>query len=138
MRSTQQGAPLSALSRAGIAASLVTFVRLSPGTTSDRHQTHRSGRNRPQIRETARLVPADGAGLEQPPADRVTTGGASNMVDDSPWHPGSDRVVGEVVDRALDPLVTAPRAVQPVRVAAVAAPDVQRNEHRWLDVDRHG
>src|SRR3954454_1342166 len=108
MRSAQQGAPMIVLSRAGIAASSVTSVSLSPGTTSHRRKTHRSGRHRPKICEATRLVPADRAVLEQPPADRVTAGRSGDVVDDAPGHARSDRVVGEVVDRALDPLVTAP------------------------------
>src|SRR3954452_4351477 len=100
MRSAQHGAPLIMLSR------LITRTAslVSPRTTSGRGETHRSGRDRAQIAEAGRDVAADRAVFEQAPADGVAAGRAGDVVDDAPRHPRRHRLVGEVVDRTLDPL----------------------------------
>src|ERR1700733_4974877 len=63
---------------------------------------------------------------------------AANMIDDAEAGPRDDRRVGHVVGQPLDELLALPYAVQPVRVAAVPATDVDGHWQLGLDLEVDG
>ena len=63
---------------------------------------------------------------------------AADVVDDAEAGPRDDRRVGHVVGQSLDELFALPHAVQPVRVAAVAAADMDGHRQLGLHVEVDG
>src|ERR1700744_411663 len=59
------------------------------------------------------------------------------MVDDAETGPPDDRGVVHVVGQPFDELFALPHAVQPVRVAAVAAAYMNRHRQLGLDIEVH-
>src|SRR5215210_3910353 len=94
-----------------------------------------SGGDGTQVGEAARRVAADGAVLEEAPALGAVDGGPTDVVDDAERHAAAHVRVAVVVHDALHPAASAPLAVRPVGVAAVAGAHVEGDVAERLDLD---
>src|SRR5271163_604524 len=118
--------------------------RLWPrSSTSWAEKAYRLWRDGQPVGEPGRIVAAQRTVLVKAPtlgwiSVAVAAQRAPHIVDDPEAGPRDDRRVGHVVGQPFGELLALPHAVHPVRIAAVAATDVDGHRQLGLDVEVDG